>query len=74
MKPKIHLIVGARPNYIKANPVYYSLNQLNKFEIKLVNTGQHYDENMSKIFNSLIVVSFKTSPTSKFFIYIFFNF
>ena len=50
MKPKIHLIVGARPNYIKANPVYYSLNQLNKFEIKLVNTGQHYDENMSKIF------------------------
>ena len=50
MKPKIHLIVGARPNYIKANPVYHSLNRLNKFEIKLVNTGQHYDENMSKIF------------------------
>ena len=50
MKPKIHLIVGARPNYIKANPVYHSLNQLNKFEIKLINTGQHYDENMSKIF------------------------
>ena len=50
MKPKIHLIVGARPNYIKANPVYNSLNRLNKFEIKLVNTGQHYDENMSKIF------------------------
>ena len=50
MKPKIHLIVGARPNYIKANPVYNSLNQLDKFEIKLINTGQHYDENMSKVF------------------------
>ena len=46
MKQKIHLIVGARPNYIKATPVYNSLNRLNKFEIKLVNTGQHYDENM----------------------------
>ena len=50
MKPKIHLVVGARPNFIKANPVYHSLNQLNKFELKLVNTGQHYDQNMSNIF------------------------
>ena len=50
MKPKIHIIVGARPNFIKAHPVYHSLNQLNKFELKLVNTGQHYDQNMSGIF------------------------
>jgi UDP-N-acetylglucosamine 2-epimerase (non-hydrolysing) len=50
MKPKIHLVVGARPNFIKASPVYRSLNQLNKFELKLVNTGQHYDQNMSSIF------------------------
>jgi len=25
MKPKIHLVVGARPNFIKASPVYRSL-------------------------------------------------
>ena len=50
MKPKIHIIVGARPNFIKAHPVYHSLNQLNKFELKLVNTGQHYDQNMSGVF------------------------
>ena len=50
MKPKIHLIVGARPNFIKANPVYNSLNQLNKFDLTLVNTGQHYDQNMSDVF------------------------
>ena len=50
MKPKIHIIVGARPNFIKAHPVYQSLNQLNKFKLKLVNTGQHYDQNMSGIF------------------------
>jgi UDP-N-acetylglucosamine 2-epimerase (non-hydrolysing) len=50
MKPKIHLIVGARPNFIKAHPVYNSLHELNKFELKLVNTGQHYDQNMSGIF------------------------
>jgi len=50
MKPKIHLVVGARPNYIKAHPVYNSLNELNKFKLKLVNTGQHYDQNMSGVF------------------------
>ena len=50
MKPKIHIIVGARPNFIKAHPVYQSLNQLNKFKLKLVNTGQHYDQNMSGVF------------------------
>jgi len=50
MKPKIHLVVGARPNFIKANPVYNSLNQLNKFDLTLVNTGQHYDQNMSDVF------------------------
>ena len=50
MKPKIHLVVGARPNFIKANPVYQSLDQLNTFDLTLINTGQHYDQNMSKIF------------------------
>jgi len=49
-KPKIHLIVGARPNYIKANPVYKALERSNLFNLKLINTGQHYDHNMSTLF------------------------
>ncbi len=49
-KPKIHLIVGARPNYIKANPVYQGLDNLNVFDLRLINTGQHYDYNMSTLF------------------------
>tara|TARA_Y100000590_G_scaffold464031_1_gene632385 strand:- start:2087 stop:3178 length:1092 start_codon:yes stop_codon:yes gene_type:complete len=47
---KIHLIVGARPNIIKASPVYNALNDLNKFDIKVINTGQHYDKIMMDIF------------------------
>lgn len=47
---KIHIIVGARPNYIKANPVFRALERLNKFHLKLVHTGQHYDHVMSALF------------------------
>ncbi len=47
---KIHIIVGARPNYIKANPVYRALEALGKFDLKLVHTGQHYDHVMSALF------------------------
>ena len=49
-KSKIHLVIGARPNYIKANPVYQALERLNQYDIKLINTGQHYDHNMSTLF------------------------
>lgn len=47
---KIHLIVGARPNIIKASPVYNSLHSLKKFEITVINTGQHYDKLMMDTF------------------------
>lgn len=48
---KIDLIVGARPNYMKAAPVYRELQQYPaEFECRLVHTGQHYDEKMSAIF------------------------
>ena len=39
----IHLVIGARPNYIKANPVYQALERLNQYDIKLINTGQLYN-------------------------------
>jgi UDP-N-acetylglucosamine 2-epimerase (non-hydrolysing) len=46
----IVIIVGARPNFIKAAPIYHSLLKLNKYTVTLVHTGQHYDNNMSGIF------------------------
>lgn len=44
----IVLVVGARPNFIKAYPVYECLKSYS--EITLIHTGQHYDSNMSDIF------------------------
>lgn len=49
MKKIIH-IVGARPNFMKAAPVYFAISERGKFEQLLVHTGQHYDEKMSDIF------------------------
>ena len=48
----IDLVVGARPNYIKASPVYKALSRKEGYQLTLIDTGQHYDESMSKIFVS----------------------
>jgi len=45
---KIVLIVGARPNFMKAYPVYQALKD--DFELTLIHTGQHFDAKMSDIF------------------------
>ena len=45
---KITLIVGARPNFMKAYPVYEALKD--DFDLTLIHTGQHFDEKMSKVF------------------------
>lgn len=45
---KIVLIIGARPNFMKAFPVYEALKH--DFELTLIHTGQHFDEKMSKVF------------------------
>ena len=48
---KIHLVVGARPNFMKMAPLYLEFEKYpDKFEVKLIHTGQHYDEKMSKFF------------------------
>lgn len=49
---KAILVVGTRPNFIKAAPLYRALVQHSAFEPILVHTGQHYDFNMSDVFLS----------------------
>lgn len=47
---KLHLIGGARPNFMKIAPLYHALKQEQWCEVVLVHTGQHYDQNMSDDF------------------------
>lgn len=46
----VHLIAAARPNFMKVAPLYHALVADGGFDVKLVHTGQHYDENMSQAF------------------------
>ncbi|MCF7912481.1 MAG: UDP-N-acetylglucosamine 2-epimerase (non-hydrolyzing) [Candidatus Cloacimonetes bacterium] len=51
VKKKIHLVVGARPNFMKMAPLYREFSKYPaEFEVKLIHTGQHYDERMSDFF------------------------
>src|SRR5215467_3569606 len=43
-------VVGARPNFMKAAPVYAVLAGYDHVRQTLVHSGQHYDFNMSDVF------------------------
>lgn len=45
---KTSLIIGARPNFMKAFPVYEALKE--DFDLTLIHTGQHFDSKMSDVF------------------------
>ena len=51
MKMRIVNVVGARPNFMKMAPLMteYARHR-RQFDPVLVHTGQHYDDNMSKLF------------------------
>ena len=44
---RIHLIAAARPNFMKAAPLYHALRAASGCEPVVIHTGQHYDLNMS---------------------------
>lgn len=46
----IHLVAGARPNFMKVAPLYHELRRRNWCNPILVHTGQHYDAEMSDAF------------------------
>ena len=48
---KVIHVVGARPNFMKVAPITREVAKYpQEFEQLLVHTGQHYDDNMSKVF------------------------
>jgi UDP-N-acetylglucosamine 2-epimerase (non-hydrolysing) len=48
---KIINVVGARPNFMKMAPIIEAMNRYPAvFDHRLVHTGQHYDEKMSRAF------------------------
>lgn len=49
-KYKIINVVGARPNFMKIAPLMEYMLKEPSFEPLLLHTGQHYDEEMSKLF------------------------
>ncbi len=50
MKKNIIIVVGTRPNFMKAAPLLREIRKVNHFNITLVHTGQHYDKKMSDDF------------------------
>tara|TARA_Y100000766_G_scaffold285513_1_gene309658 strand:+ start:2057 stop:3163 length:1107 start_codon:yes stop_codon:yes gene_type:complete len=50
MSKAIHVVVGARPNQMKAAPLLRVLRSSEEFTPFLVDTGQHYDHEMAGIF------------------------
>lgn len=48
---KVLTVVGTRPNFIKITQFRRVFAQyMDRFEFRLLHTGQHYDQNMSKVF------------------------
>jgi UDP-N-acetylglucosamine 2-epimerase (non-hydrolysing) len=49
--PRIDIIAGARPNFIKIAPIIAAINKAkqegSRLQYRLIHTGQHYDSNMS---------------------------
>lgn len=52
MKPlrTLHLVAGARPNFMKIAPLVRALQADGRLAWKLIHTGQHYDRDMSEVF------------------------
>jgi UDP-N-acetylglucosamine 2-epimerase (non-hydrolysing) len=50
MRRRIHLVAGARPNFMKVGPVFHALSATDWAEPILVHTGQHASADMSDVF------------------------
>ena len=50
MTPQLLAVVGARPNFVKVAPVIHALQRLGTVSVKVLHTGQHYDESLAGSF------------------------
>jgi UDP-N-acetylglucosamine 2-epimerase (non-hydrolysing) len=51
MRTLIHLVAGARPNFMKIAPIVRALQaRADRFAWRIVHTGQHHDHDMSAVF------------------------
>jgi UDP-N-acetylglucosamine 2-epimerase (non-hydrolysing) len=50
MSALVSLVGGARPNFMKLAPLYRAFRRCESFDVRLVHTGQHYDEQMAGTF------------------------
>lgn len=46
----VTIVVGTRPEFIKMSPVIEAIESSDDFRLRLVHTGQHYDESLSDTF------------------------
>jgi UDP-N-acetylglucosamine 2-epimerase (non-hydrolysing) len=44
----IYIVVGTRPNFMKAAPIFHALRADGRMQAELVHTGQHYDAALSE--------------------------
>ncbi|WP_298832760.1 non-hydrolyzing UDP-N-acetylglucosamine 2-epimerase [uncultured Piscinibacter sp.] len=49
-QPRIDLVAGARPNFMKIAPIVRALREDGRLRWRLVHTGQHYDRDMNEVF------------------------
>ncbi|MFN8850391.1 MAG: non-hydrolyzing UDP-N-acetylglucosamine 2-epimerase [Inhella sp.] len=49
-KPLIHLVAGARPNFMKTAPLVRALQADGRLDFQIVHTGQHFDRDMNEVF------------------------
>jgi UDP-N-acetylglucosamine 2-epimerase (non-hydrolysing) len=49
-RPLVFLVGGARPNFTKVAPLYHAFRACAPFDVRLVHTGQHYDERLAGSF------------------------
>ncbi|PHR74030.1 MAG: UDP-N-acetylglucosamine 2-epimerase (non-hydrolyzing) [Lutibacter sp.] len=50
MKKKILIVVGTRPNFVKITRFKLIAKKYKNLDLRIVHTGQHYDEKMSEVF------------------------
>lgn len=48
--PRIFLVAGARPNFMKIAPIVRAMRARSDFIYRIIHTGQHYDREMNDVF------------------------